>query len=396
MKWNVDKTYDSIIVIVFLMVSLQFLFPSNFILPLDRRLSGLLGAAFCALAAYTLPNDDSSIPGNDVHIEVLLILVSIMVINFIILKQSIIETNIKKMKRSIVKNDHVGFWIVSFVSFIVAPFVTNDGLCLLLVDPVLDAFNERPKSEIETLNRFYFMLTISSSANIGSVTTFAGNPQNILIADSLVRLMSGGAFFGIMLLPALSMWFITAFYINYSRILAIRKLNMSETSYTASLLEPIEEEESVVSVISGAPDIGHSADYQQVITHRREDRFRLDGEDINIRRDSIQQSLLGAVSFVTTATKNPQRLAIQTWIALSLFAFLIVSEMTSFYSLAFIFSVIAVVMVCLDFLVPYYYGNLASNDHDNSQRRKALLDQIDSLFVSIDWNLIVIFVGTPI
>lgn len=33
-----------------------------------------------------------------------------------------------------------GFWMLSFIAFIVSPFLTNDGVCLLLVEPVLNTF----------------------------------------------------------------------------------------------------------------------------------------------------------------------------------------------------------------------------------------------------------------
>ena len=48
---------------------------------------------------------------------------------------------ILKLQKIIKKDRNSGFWIVSFISFISSPFITNDGLCLLLVTPVLDAFS---------------------------------------------------------------------------------------------------------------------------------------------------------------------------------------------------------------------------------------------------------------
>jgi ribonucleotide reductase alpha subunit len=63
-----------------------------------------------------------------------------MAINFILIKQKIIIEIIKKLQIIIRSNRNYGFWLVSLLAFSLSPFITNDGLCLLLVTPVLDAF----------------------------------------------------------------------------------------------------------------------------------------------------------------------------------------------------------------------------------------------------------------
>ena len=64
-----------------------------------------------------------------------------MIINYILLKQNIVIKIIKILQNIIRTNRNYGFWVVSVISFISSPFITNDGLCLLLVTPVLDAFS---------------------------------------------------------------------------------------------------------------------------------------------------------------------------------------------------------------------------------------------------------------
>lgn len=92
-----------------------------------------------------------------------------------------------------------GFWLVSAAAFLVAPFLTNDGVCLLFVELILDAFEatkslsnstdvvsviaspqERVKiaqskdMPLETGDAIYFLLTLACSANIGSALTYTG------------------------------------------------------------------------------------------------------------------------------------------------------------------------------------------------------------------------------
>ena len=63
-----------------------------------------------------------------------------MIINFILLKQKKIQLIIIKLQKYIKYERNLGFWLISFIAFISSPFITNDGLCLLMVTPVLDSF----------------------------------------------------------------------------------------------------------------------------------------------------------------------------------------------------------------------------------------------------------------
>ena len=91
-----------------------------------------------------------------------------------------------------------GFWVVSFAAYICSPFLTNDGVCLLFVEPLLTVFSvvvQKPagdaatgtlpatsssSSPIEVLDSkdaIFFLLTLACSSNIGSALTYTGNPQ---------------------------------------------------------------------------------------------------------------------------------------------------------------------------------------------------------------------------
>ena len=106
---------------------------------------------------------------------------------------------IKYMQYQVQSNPLKGFWLVSAAAFLVAPFLTNDGVCLLFVELILDAFEatkslsnctdilhpsspeEREKivqsknMPLETGDAIYFLLTLACSANIGSALTYTGN-----------------------------------------------------------------------------------------------------------------------------------------------------------------------------------------------------------------------------
>jgi Na+/H+ antiporter NhaD/arsenite permease-like protein len=83
-----------------------------------------------------------------------------------------------------------GFWLISAAAFFISPFLTNDGVCLLFVELILDAFEatkalshkcdgELPSKsngmQLETGDAIYFLLTLACSANIGSSLTYTGH-----------------------------------------------------------------------------------------------------------------------------------------------------------------------------------------------------------------------------
>ena len=113
-----------------------------------------------------------------------------MVINFVVLRLKETNRTVKYVQDLIKENPVKGFWVVSLFAFIVSPYLTNDGVCLLFVAPILVAFesiNEdstvtgvitiSENMQLKKNDAVYFMLTLACSANIGSAVTYTGNPQ---------------------------------------------------------------------------------------------------------------------------------------------------------------------------------------------------------------------------
>jgi Na+/H+ antiporter NhaD/arsenite permease-like protein len=140
------------------------------------------------------------------------------------------------------RNPLKGFWLVSAASLLIAPFLTNDGVCLLFVQLILDAFEgvkaiedqlatknqnmltntpeqralivQMKEMPLETGDAIYFLLTLACSSNIGSSLTYTGNPQNMIVAEDAAPVLPPIKFLGIMLLPTLSTWLITTYWIQ--------------------------------------------------------------------------------------------------------------------------------------------------------------------------------------
>lgn len=190
--------YDFVATTIFIFMSYVFLFPCSNILPIDRRTAAVVGATLCYLTRSFLFSDRKMNLEEAVDFEVLVLLGAIMAINFILVHQEETKKLILSIQEQIRTNPRKGFWLVSFAAFIVSPFLTNDGVCLLFVEPILNAFDSIPDDEsleIEAINQEaavttllpssdgipmlrleksdarYFLLTLACSANIGTAVS---------------------------------------------------------------------------------------------------------------------------------------------------------------------------------------------------------------------------------
>eukprot|EP01041_Mallomonas_annulata_P001780 gene1780-3449_t len=225
--------YDIVATCIFLLMSFVFLFPCNSLVPLDRRTVAILGATLCyATRAFIFPNHKMNLEAA-VDFDVLVLLAAIMAINFIIVHQKETKSLIDYVQTQVKENPKKGFWLVSFAAFIVSPFLTNDGVCLLFVEPILNAFEslnrpsevEPSKKEVECAgdtsllalekgDAFYFLISLACSSNIGSALTYTGNPQNMIVAEDSIDVLPAYLFLLYMLLPATVSWFMTTMWVQ--------------------------------------------------------------------------------------------------------------------------------------------------------------------------------------
>lgn len=218
--------YNTCAVAIFATMSITFLFPCNKIIPLDRRTVAVFCATLCYVTRRFAFRDSSHSLVEDVEFDVLILLASIMAINHIVVHLK--ETNrvVRYIQNVIRESPLKGYWIVSFAAFIISPFLTNDGVCLLFVEPILSAFEHLfdvdssdvpPRAgtvtddvenqsllqagvvadadnkatahpagagQLDKRDAIYFLLSLACSSNFGSALTYTGNPQNMIVSTS--------------------------------------------------------------------------------------------------------------------------------------------------------------------------------------------------------------------
>eukprot|EP01031_Cornospumella_fuschlensis_P025924 gene25924-31307_t len=428
--------FDTLITIIFIFVALMLLFPLNTLVPVDRRLASMIGAVLCMMIIYAFPYQRDTNIGAKVDFGVLIILAAIMAINFVLLRQRWVKAMTDKVQVMIREDVNRGFWAVSIISMVASPFITNDGLCLMLVHPVLDAFKSQEKSdEVNNGNHgddskndladkpilgvedkfchtdpFYFMLTIACSANTGSAMTYTGNPQNIIVASYLSKYMNGGAFFALMVIPSLIGWVITAYTINQYRKVAAAKYRHSqrlnsmsaETSRGNMAGEGAELSQNPLSRVAGGKD---SVDIELHAIQCSGDS-ELDEMVVNDKNKDTSTTLNHHVG------KDGWDVITAPYIVLISIILIMALEFSGSVPLVGLFAFVSVVMVTSVIMYNYYavnsslllqlFGSRISlrqcwrqlqHGPDNVDRRLIIKEFIEELFHDIDYNLLIIFIG---
>lgn len=150
--------------------------------PLGRPAAALVGAALMVIFNIVGQLEVYQIEGAMGNLQALFLLIGMMLLSYYFDREGILRIVGTWVfgKNKDVKFRYV-LWKVCILSAVLAAFITNDATCLVLSPLFIGAFIKqgRPKRQLLPL-----CLGIATSANIGSVSTFFGNPQNALIASA--------------------------------------------------------------------------------------------------------------------------------------------------------------------------------------------------------------------
>jgi Na+/H+ antiporter NhaD/arsenite permease-like protein len=219
-----STAYKAVALLIFGLVAFTFIFPSSPLVPFDRKTIAAFGATLCYITRAFVFRGDFDIIGA-VDFNVLVLLASIMVINHVIVHLPEVKALIRRVQATVSAQPVRGFWLISFTTFVVAPFLTNDGVCLLFVEIIISAFDEEHQGSIDSdgddivalpsasstsnagtgvarapmkLDRKdvpYFLLVLACSSNIGSALTYTGinapTPSYLVVLLTLPSWVAG-------------------------------------------------------------------------------------------------------------------------------------------------------------------------------------------------------------
>ena len=411
-----------------------------------------------------------------------------MIINHIIVHLHETKKLVEMLQTQIQKNPRRGFWILSAVTFIVAPFLTNDGVCLLFVEIILKAFegiDEKPKNtssmvldtceekdsvenplslenpltqenpgshsrshsrnsqgedaiaqadKLETGNTkkleipnsdhisnvfhkknllvkedaLYFLLTLACSSNIGSALTYTGNPQNMIVAQGAADVLPPYKFLLWMILPTIITWLLTTSWIDWC-------WSSSKVSSCFSLQHIFKRKIRVRFANNSVPtsDDGSSGKLLQRPNHNREPSGVTPDCPFSVEVVSAQEKVASPMSPRRKARMEREAMITKVhniisspipYIAILLVIAMIVMIFVDIISITSLVCVTAMLMITVLVFSNHWRGisiwGLVPNSEQASMpltatdRLDDLNEFFEELFNSIDYSILMIFLGT--
>ena len=178
--------------------------------PLGRPAAALLGATLMVLFVVVPQTQVYIILGEKGNLQTLFLLVGMMLLSYYYDREGMLNYISLYIFGKNKAFKHV-LWKVCVLSAVLSAIITNDATCVVLTPLFLAEHvkQDRSKKEIPPL-----LIGIATSANIGSASTFFGNPQNAFIAANSQGEVSLLVFF-ITTLPAAAIGLVISVIILY-------------------------------------------------------------------------------------------------------------------------------------------------------------------------------------
>ena len=184
--------------------------------PIGRPAAAVLGATFMVIFTVVPPKQAFIVLGEEGNMQTICLLLGMMLLAYYYDREGLLRIAAlwifgrnKPFKRVL--------WKVCVLSGVLSAIITNDAACLVLT-PLLVYEHRNQKRSAKELPPL--LLGIATSANIGSASTFFGNPQNAFIAANSEGEVSLLIFFITSLPPAILGMFLSVgfLYLLYFRV----------------------------------------------------------------------------------------------------------------------------------------------------------------------------------
>ena len=146
--------------------------------PIGRPAAAVLGATFMVIFTVVPQDQAFLVLGDKGNIQTLCLLLGMMLLAYYYDREGLLRIAALWIFGQNKPFKHV-LWKVCVLSAVLSAIITNDAACLVLT-PLLVYEHRNQKRSAKELPPL--LLGIATSANIGSASTFFGNPQNAFIA----------------------------------------------------------------------------------------------------------------------------------------------------------------------------------------------------------------------
>ena len=148
--------------------------------PLGRPTAAMLGATLMVVFAITPQDQVFNIIGDKGNMQAICLLVGMMMLSYYYDREGLLHIVALWIYGKQERFRKV-LWKVCILSAVMSAVITNDATCIVITPVLLKEFLKQKRSQHELAP---LLLGIATSANIGSASTFFGNPQNAYIASS--------------------------------------------------------------------------------------------------------------------------------------------------------------------------------------------------------------------
>ena len=175
-----DTIYRKIVGTLIFLVVWPFIVQDIRYFPIGRPAAALLGATFMVVFTAVPQEQVYRILGDQGNIQTICLLVGMMALSYYYDREGLLHIVTLWIFGKGKPFRHV-LWKVCVLTAVLSALITNDATCVVITPLLLaeHAEQKRNKKEIVPL-----LMSIATSANIGSASTFFGNPQNAYIASN--------------------------------------------------------------------------------------------------------------------------------------------------------------------------------------------------------------------
>ena len=175
-----DTIYRKVVGTLIFLIVWPFIVQDMKYFPLGRPAAALLGATLMVVFTITPQEQTYRILGDQGNIQTICLLIGMMALSYYYDREGLLRIISIWIFGKGKPFRHV-LWKVCILSAVLSALITNDATCVVITPLLLTEHKKQKRSEAEIAP---LLLSIATSANIGSASTFFGNPQNAYIASN--------------------------------------------------------------------------------------------------------------------------------------------------------------------------------------------------------------------
>ena len=175
-----DTIYRKVVGTLIFLIVWPFIVQDIRYFPIGRPAAALLGATLMVVFTVVPQEQVFRILGNQGNIQTICLLVGMMALSYYYDREGLLRIFTLWIFGKGKPFRHV-LWKVCILTAALSAFITNDATCVVITPLLLAEHTKQKRDKRELVP---LLMSIATSANIGSASTFFGNPQNAYIASN--------------------------------------------------------------------------------------------------------------------------------------------------------------------------------------------------------------------